>query len=111
MKASNLNFSIDAQLNWHNILVGAIQQKRLAPLLNVVLATYGDNQALQAAYAQYQAFIDQGGDIGLLTPGPADGALQPIETGGGTFVAGSVQTAGGTFIGRDQVVQGDIVQG
>jgi PPE-repeat protein len=34
-----------------------------------------------------------------------------IHTGGGACIAGSVNTGGGDFVGRDQIVQGDAVQG
>lgn len=34
-----------------------------------------------------------------------------INTGGGTYIGGSVNTGGGDFVGRDKVIHGDIVHG
>lgn len=44
-------------------------------------------------------------------PPPTDEAVQPIDTQGGTFIAGNVTTDGGDFVARDQIVYGDKVLG
>lgn len=40
-----------------------------------------------------------------------EGGGQPVYTGGGAYIGGSVTVSDGDFVGRDQVIHGDRVRG